>query len=37
MYYRKKDLLVPEPLLKRRLDFLRSEYGRASEPREERG
>lgn len=32
MYYRKQDLLVPEPLLKRRLDFLRGEYQRAQEP-----
>ncbi len=29
--YRKADLLVPEPLLKRRLDFLRGEYGRQHE------
>jgi NADH-quinone oxidoreductase subunit I len=28
MLYRKEDLLVPEPLLKRRLEFLRAEYGR---------
>ncbi len=26
MRYRKEDLLVPEALLKRRLEFLRSEY-----------
>jgi NADH-quinone oxidoreductase subunit I len=32
MVYDKEKLLVPEPLLKRRLDFLRAEYGRAQEP-----
>jgi len=32
MYFRKQDLLVPEALLKRRLDFLRGEYQRDSEP-----
>ena len=28
MTYHKDQLLVPEPLLKRRLEFLRSEYDR---------
>jgi NADH-quinone oxidoreductase subunit I len=32
MIYRKDDLLVPENLLKRRLEFLRSEYDRQGEP-----
>ena len=32
MVFDKEKLLVPEPLLKRRLDFLRGEYGRAHEP-----
>ena len=32
MVYDKEKLLVPEQLLKRRLDFLRAEYGRAHEP-----
>src|SRR3990172_200397 len=32
MIYDKERLLVPEALLKRRLDFLRAEYGRAHEP-----
>ena len=32
MLYEKADLLVPEALLKRRLDFLRSEYGRPHAP-----
>jgi len=35
--FHKKDLLVPEPLLKRRLDFIRSEYDRAHEPVPRRG
>jgi NADH-quinone oxidoreductase subunit I len=34
MYFRKQDLLVPEALLKRRLDFLRGEYQRDPEPAE---
>jgi len=37
MVYDKAKLLVPEPLLKRRLDFLRGEYDReyeAAEPRD---
>jgi hypothetical protein len=29
MLYHKQDLLVPESLLKRRLEFLRSEYDRS--------
>jgi len=33
MVYDKEALLVPEPLLKRRLDFLRSEYDREHAPR----
>ena len=34
----KEKLLVPEALLKRRLDFLRAEYGRLDErPRPRRG
>jgi NADH-quinone oxidoreductase subunit I len=32
MLYTKEQLLVPEPLLKRRLDFLRSEYDRKHAP-----
>jgi len=32
MIYDKEDLLVPESLLKRRLDFLRSEYDREGAP-----
>jgi formate hydrogenlyase subunit 6/NADH:ubiquinone oxidoreductase subunit I len=32
MLFDKQRLLVPEALLKRRLDFLRSEYDRADEP-----
>jgi NADH-quinone oxidoreductase subunit I len=28
MYFHKQDLLVPEPLLKRRLEFIRGEYDR---------
>ena len=32
MHYRKDDLLVPEALLKRRLDFLRAEYDREHQP-----
>jgi len=32
MLYSKKDLLVPEPLLKRRLEFLRAEYDRTHAP-----
>jgi len=32
MIYQKDDLLVPENLLKRRLEFLRSEYDRTGEP-----
>jgi len=32
MNFRKEDLLVPEPLLKRRLDFLRREYDREHAP-----
>jgi NADH-quinone oxidoreductase subunit I len=32
MLYRKEDLLVPAPLLKRRLDFLRAEYERTHAP-----
>jgi NADH-quinone oxidoreductase subunit I len=33
MIFEKEQLLVPEPLLKRRLDFLRGEYDRDHEPR----
>jgi len=36
MIYDKAKLLVPEPLLKRRLEFLRSEYDRADEAAEPR-
>lgn len=32
LVFSKKDLLVPEPLLKRRLDFLRGEYDRQHAP-----
>ena len=32
MIYHKKELLVPDPLLKRRLDFLRAEYERQDVP-----
>ena len=35
MYYRKEQLLVPEKLLERRLQFLRREYGRSHAPVEE--
>ncbi len=31
MLYEKEDLLVPEALLKRRIEFLRSEYDRVGE------
>jgi NADH-quinone oxidoreductase subunit I len=33
MLYHKSDLLVPESMLKRRLEFLRGEYGRSHAPR----
>ena len=36
MIFEKEQLLVPEPLLKRRLDFLRGEYERQDEPRKPR-
>jgi len=36
MVFKKEQLLVPEPLLKRRLDFLRAEYERQDEPRKPR-
>ncbi len=36
MVFEKEQLLVPEPLLKRRLDFLRGEYERQDEPRKPR-
>ncbi len=36
MLYRKEQLLVPENLLKRRLEFLRAEYDREDEPPEKR-
>jgi NADH-quinone oxidoreductase subunit I len=37
MIYEKEDLLVPEALLKRRLEFLRSEYDRVgAEPKAEK-
>lgn len=36
MIFEKEQLLVPEPLLKRRLDFLRGEYEREHEPRKPR-
>jgi NADH-quinone oxidoreductase subunit I len=36
MVYHKQDLLVPEPLLKRRLEFLRAEYDRTHAPVEPR-
>jgi NADH-quinone oxidoreductase subunit I len=36
MHFHKKDLLVPEPLLKRRLDFIRGEYDRQHAPVETR-
>jgi hypothetical protein len=32
MLYHKQDLLVPEKLLERRLEFLRGEYDREHEP-----
>jgi hypothetical protein len=32
MIYHKKELLVPDTLLKRRLDFLRAEYDRQHVP-----
>jgi NADH-quinone oxidoreductase subunit I len=35
--FKKEQLLVPENLLKRRLDFLRGEYDRAEAPREKSG
>jgi NADH-quinone oxidoreductase subunit I len=36
MLYTKEQLLVPEPLLKRRLEFLRAEYDRQHAPRSPR-
>ena len=37
MLYQKEQLLVPENLLKRRLEFLRAEYDREGEPPEKQG
>jgi NADH-quinone oxidoreductase subunit I len=37
MLYKKEQLLVPEPMLKRRLDFIRSEYDRQHAAPEKRG
>ena len=37
MVYDKESLLVPDDLLKRRLDFLRGEYDREHHPRQNNG